>query len=191
MQESITISVVKLSSDNITKFFVDSNHFRVKLYILKSTELTMPNKLLLGVGNDIRGDDAIGEIVVRELESDEWDKIDCGSVPENHITLIEEDEYDIVVIVDAAKMNLEPGEIRMVPRKHLGVFTMSTHALPLSTVMDFLERKVDEVYLIGIQPKDMSLKEGMTVELQEAKDRIIKLLKSNEWKDIPKLEARK
>ncbi len=150
----------------------------------------MPDKLLLGVGNDIRGDDAVGELVVREFSNEEWDSIDCGSVPENHITLIEEDEYEVVVIVDAANMDLEPGEIRIVPREHLGVFTMSTHALPISTVMDFLERKVNEVYLIGIQPRDMSLKEGMTTELQEAKDRMIELLKSNKWKDIPKLQEK-
>ncbi|MFW6047771.1 MAG: hydrogenase 3 maturation endopeptidase HyCI [Candidatus Natronoplasma sp.] len=150
----------------------------------------MPDKLLLGVGNDIRGDDAVGELVVREFDSDEWDMIDCGSVPENHITLIEEDQYDLVVIVDAAKMNLEPGAIRIVPREHLGVFTMSTHALPLSTVMDFLGRKVKQVYLIGIQPKDMSLKEGMTTELQEAKERMIELLTSDKWKNIPKLEEK-
>ncbi|MEF8834823.1 MAG: hydrogenase 3 maturation endopeptidase HyCI [Candidatus Thermoplasmatota archaeon] len=150
----------------------------------------MPDKLILGVGNDIRGDDAVGELVARELDSKEWETVDCGSVPENHITLIEEDEYDLVVIIDAANMNLEPGEIRIVPKEHLGVFTMSTHALPLSTVMDFLDRKVNDVYLVGIQPKNMSLKEGMTAELQEAKDRMIELLKSDKWKDIPELEEK-
>lgn len=150
----------------------------------------MPDKLILGVGNDIRGDDAVGELVAREFDSEGWETVDCGSVPENHITLIEEDEYDLVVIIDAADMGLEPGEIRIVPKEHLGVFTMSTHALPLSTVMDFLDRKVNDVYLVGIQPKDMSLKEGMTDELQEAKDRMIELLRSNEWKDIPELEEK-
>ncbi len=148
----------------------------------------MPKKLLLGVGNDIRGDDAVGEIVVREFKRDDWETIDCGSVPENHITLIEEDEYELVVIVDAARMGLDPGEFRIVPREHLSVFTMSTHALPLSTVMDFLEKKVDEVFLIGVQPKDMSLKEGMTNELKEAKDELIELLENDEWRDIPKLK---
>ncbi len=150
----------------------------------------MPDKLILGVGNDIRGDDAVGELVARELDSKEWETVDCSSVPENHITLIEEDEYDLVVIIDAANMDLEPGDIRIVPKEHLGVFTMSTHALPLSTVMDFLDRKVNEVYLVGIQPKDMSLKEGMTTELQKAKERMIELLKCDKWKDIPKLEEK-
>lgn len=149
----------------------------------------MCRKLLLGVGNDIRGDDAVGEIVAREFEKDDWETIDCGSVPENHITLIEENQYDTVVIVDAAKMKIEPGEIRKVPREYLGVFTMSTHAMPLSTVMDFLDKKVEEVFLIGIQPKDMSLKEGMTEEIENAKDRLLDLLMSEEWRDLPELES--
>ncbi len=150
----------------------------------------MPSKLLMGVGNDIRGDDAVGESVVRNFESDEWDAVDCGSVPENHITMIEEDEYELVLIIDAAKMELEPGEIRIVPREHLGVFTMSTHAMPLSTVMDFLDKKVEEVYLVGIQPKDMRLKEGMTPEIEKARDEMLDLLESGEWRDLPELEEK-
>lgn len=148
----------------------------------------MAEKLLMGVGNDIRGDDAVGELVVREFDAEDWDTVDCGSVPENHIIMIEEGKYELVVIVDAADMKLEPGKIRIVPRDYLGVFTMSTHAMPLSTVMDFLEKKVDEVVLIGIQPGDMSLGEGMTTELKEAKEKMINLLRSGKWEDIPKLE---
>jgi len=147
----------------------------------------MVKKLLMGVGNDIRGDDAVGELIARELESEDWDTVDCGSVPENHIVMIEEKQYEVVVLVDAAEMGLNPGDIRIVPRDHLGVFTMSTHAMPLSTVMDFLDKKVKEVFLVGIQPKDMSLKEGMTSELEEAKEEMIELLKSERWRNIPEL----
>ena len=150
----------------------------------------MIRKLLMGVGNDIRGDDAVGELIVREFESDEWETVDCGSIPENHIIMVEKDEYDIVVLVDAADMGLDPGEVRIVDRELLGVFTMSTHALPLSLVIDYLEERVDEVYLIGIQPKDMRLSEEMTPELHDAKDKVIHLLESGEWKNIPKLEKK-
>lgn len=142
----------------------------------------------MGVGNDIRGDDAVGELVVREFEEPGWETIDCGSVPENHIIMVEEGNYDLVLIIDAASMGLEPGEIRIVPREKLGVFTMSTHALPLSLVMDYLEDKVGEVVLIGIQPKDMSLKEGITPEVEKAKDRLLEILRTESWKDLPLLD---
>ncbi len=147
----------------------------------------MKKNLLLGVGNDIRGDDAIGEEIAREFQREGWNVEDCGTMPENFIPHIEEGVYDQVVIVDAADMGLEPGEIRRVPRDNLGVFTMSTHALPLSLVMDFLAKKVGSVTLIGIQPKDMSLKEGMTPELEEAKEHLLELLMTDEWRDIPVL----
>lgn len=148
----------------------------------------MARRLVMGVGNDIRGDDAVGELIAREFEKPGWETVDCGSVPENHIVMVEEGDYDIVLIVDAASMGLEPGEIRIVPRKKLGVFTMSTHALPLSLVMDFLEDKVGEVVLIGIQPKDMSLKEGITPEIEEAKNRLLEILDSESWDEIPTLD---
>lgn len=145
----------------------------------------------MGVGNDIRGDDAVGEQIAREFYNDDWETVDCGSVPENHIIMVEEDEYDIVVLVDAADMGLEPGEIRIVGRELLNVFTMSTHALPLSLVIDYLEERTKEVYLIGIQPKDMRLKEGITQEVNEAKDRILEMLESGKWKNIQRLEKKK
>ncbi|MFO7992186.1 MAG: hydrogenase maturation peptidase HycI [Thermoplasmata archaeon] len=148
----------------------------------------MKRVLLLGVGNDIRGDDAIGELIAREFEKEGWETIDCGTVPENVIPHVEEDTYDTVIIVDAAHLKLEPGEIRIVPRDRLGVFTMSTHAMPLSLVMEFLDRRVGEVILIGIQPKDMSLKEGMTEELTDAKDRLMDILYEEKWDQIPVLE---
>lgn len=147
----------------------------------------MKKNILLGVGNDIRGDDAIGEEVAREFEREGWDVEDCGTMPENFIPHIEEGIYQEVVIVDAANMGLEPGEIRRVPRDRLGVFTMSTHALPLSLVMDFLAGKAETVTLIGIQPKDMSLREGMTPELEKAKEELLELLMTDGWKDIPGL----
>ncbi len=149
----------------------------------------MPDKLLLGVGSDIRGDDGIGAFVAREFEDPEWEIVDCGPMPENYIIHVDEGIYEDVVLVDAADMNLEPGEIRMVPRKGLGVFTMSTHSIPLSIVMDFLEEKVDRVFLIGIQPKEMGLKEGLTPELDDAKKRLLPLLKNGDWKKIPVLDV--
>ncbi|MFW6141013.1 MAG: hydrogenase maturation peptidase HycI [Candidatus Saliniplasma sp.] len=150
----------------------------------------MARKLIMGVGNDIRGDDAVGELVAREFEKPGWETVDCGSVPENHIIMVEEGEYDLVLIIDAASMGLEPGEIRVVPREYLGVFTMSTHALPLSLVMDYLEDKVEKVVLIGIQPEDMSLKEGITEKVEDAKNRLLEILKKGTWDKIPKLKKK-
>lgn len=148
----------------------------------------MSKNVLLGVGNDIRGDDAIGELVAREVEVEGWKTIDCGSMPENYIITIEEGVYETALLIDAADMGLEPGEIRRVPRDKLGVFTMSTHALPLSLVMDFLDDKVERVILIGVQPKDMSLKEGMTPILKKTKDKLVNMITTGEWEDIPGLE---
>ncbi|MFO8110337.1 MAG: hydrogenase 3 maturation endopeptidase HyCI [Thermoplasmata archaeon] len=147
----------------------------------------MKKNLLLGVGNDIRGDDAIGEEIAREFRRDGWDVEDCGTMPENFIPHIDEGVYEEVIIVDAADMGLKPGEIRRVPRNKLGVFTMSTHALPLSLVMDFLAQKVESVVLVGIQPKDMSLKEGMSSELKKAKEYLLRMLMTDEWRYIPVL----
>ncbi len=150
----------------------------------------MARRLLLGVGNDIRGDDGVGAQIAREFKHPDWIVVDCGSMPENEIIRVDEDEFDLVIMVDAANMGLEPGEIRIVPRSMLGVFTMSTHALPLSLAMDFLQEKVERVVLIGIQPLNMGLKEGLTSPLERAKNRVISLLNSDRWEQIPVLERK-
>ncbi len=116
--------------------------------------------LILGVGNVLKGDDAVGPYVVERLAAcavDALKAIDCGTVPENYTSVVRRLQPDRLVIVDAADMGLPPGSVRIVPKSRAGALGLSTHSMPLSMFMDYVGGLVGHVTLVGIQPESMRL----------------------------------
>ena len=59
--------------------------------------------VLLGVGNEMNGDDAIGVYVARKFKCDGWKAIDCATVPENYVGEIKRLKPEKVVIVEQSR----------------------------------------------------------------------------------------
>ena len=112
--------------------------------------------ILLGIGNEMHGDDGIGIYIARKLHHKNWISIDCLTVPENYSGEIARLKPEKVVIIDAADMGLKPGEIRRIPKDKIGRASFSTHSIPISLFISHLEQLTKaQIYLIGIQPKSM------------------------------------
>ena len=94
--------------------------------------------LVLGVGNEMMGDDAFGPLVVKELEGKTKAKLWSGSNPENYIGKIKK-PLEKLVILDAAYMKKEPGSVKIIEPREIRERTISTHKIPLSMVMRQLE----------------------------------------------------
>lgn len=88
--------------------------------------------LLLGIGNRMNGDDAIGVWIAHHFSCKGWASIDCATVPENCMAEIRRHHAEKIVIVDAADMGLNAGDIRIIPKEKIGVASFSTHSVPLS-----------------------------------------------------------
>ena len=102
-------------------------------------------KLALTVGNGMMGDDAAGPLLARMLRLspiDGWEVLDGGSVPENVLHIIRAKCPEEVLVIDAADMDLAPGEVRLISPERVGdPFFMNTHALPLSYLVQSLLAK--------------------------------------------------
>ena len=68
--------------------------------------------MLLGIGNELNGDDGIGSYIAKRFNKRNWLSVDCSTVPENYISVVKRTKPEFLVIVDAAYMNLPPGTIR-------------------------------------------------------------------------------
>jgi hydrogenase 3 maturation protease len=141
--------------------------------------------LIMCIGNRDGGDDAVGPYVAKKLKNSDFKVIDCGIVPENFTSVVKEHCPNNLIIIDAVDMGLKPGEIRIVPKGKIGVMHISTHGTPLSVLIKYLEQHVKNVVLIGIQPKTISDK--MTDTVKKNAEILIKKIKNNEIKRIPKL----
>lgn len=138
--------------------------------------------LVLCIGNRDGGDDAVGPYVADKLKND-FTVIDAGTVPENYTSVVKKHDPKNLIIVDAVDMSLEPGEIRIVPKEKIGVMHISTHGIPISVLINYLEQYVENIIFIGIQPKVMS--GSLTDVVKKSGDQLAKLVKS---KNLEKIE---
>ncbi len=111
---------------------------------------------VLGVGDDLNPLDRpgiIGAILVSELERPNVSVFLAGTMPENYTGALRQLRPSHVVILDAAGMGLPPGSVGIVHPAGIRGQRFSTHSLPLSLVIEYLEKEIGAtVVLIGIQP---------------------------------------
>jgi hydrogenase 3 maturation protease len=129
--------------------------------------------VLAGIGNPIRSDDYVGTKIVQQLQgklSANVQLIECETVPESYILEIEEFKPSHILLIDAALLDLNIGEARLVfPEQVAGFSAFSTHVLPLRVFSDYLKESTGaKIALLLIQPKNVEFGETMTSELEEA-----------------------
>ncbi len=144
-------------------------------------------RLIIGVGNRLSRDDGIGPTIAERLRGMDWETIDAGSVPENVTGQVREIHPELLVIVDAAHMGLSPGSIRRLPLGKTNRMLGSTHGLPLSFLISQLAEAADQIVLIGVEPQDLSLGEGLSPSVTVAIDALVTILSQGRLEEIPKL----
>ncbi|MEW6401858.1 MAG: hydrogenase maturation peptidase HycI [Chloroflexota bacterium] len=144
----------------------------------------MKKKLVVTVGNRMMGDDAAGPLLAQKMRStplEGWDVLDGGSAPENCLYLVREMAPEHVLVIDAADMDLAPGEIRLIGTEKLeDPFLMTTHTLPLSYFVQSLREFVPQVDLIGVQPQIVAFGFPVSAEVTRAVDDLYEGLKHSE-----------
>ena len=136
------------------------------------------------IGNRDGGDDAVGPYIADTLKGKnvDFDVIDCGVAPENFTSVVKRLKPKKVLVVDAVDMGISPGEIRLISKDKIGVMHISTHGIPLSVLMEYISRFIDDVVLVGIQPKKMS--GCMSNIVKSSADQLVSLILENNIDDI-------
>lgn len=110
--------------------------------------------LVVGVGNPLRGDDAAGlKLAEAVAQAGGFELLQCEDVPEKYTREMRTTPAETVMLVDAADMGLEPGQIRLLRAGDFGDVSVSTHNCSLNLVAKMLDELAGkEVMLLGIQP---------------------------------------
>ncbi|QUL97711.1 MAG: hydrogenase maturation protease [Candidatus Fermentithermobacillus carboniphilus] len=131
---------------------------------------------VLGVGNEIRGDDGAGTRVARLLGrlGTSASGIPClyvpgGSAPENYAGLIVKFSPTHAIIVDAFDSGKAPGTISPVSDVYVQGVSLSSHRFPLGMLKDFFHREgIENCFILGIQPLSIELGERMSLPVKKA-----------------------
>jgi hydrogenase 3 maturation protease len=132
----------------------------------------MGASVILTVGNSLMGDDAAGPKLAGMLMATPavgWDLIDGGAAPENEVQRVRALRPQRVLVVDAAEMGLNPGEIRLVDETIIAdQCFMTTHTLPLTFLIEALRDFAADVQLLAIQPALVAFGFPMSSKVSDA-----------------------
>jgi hydrogenase 3 maturation protease len=138
---------------------------------------------ILGIGHELRGDDAAGLAVAQglRLAHERLLVIEAGHAPENHTSTVRRFAPTLVLLIDAAQMNEPPGTIRWLAISDITGMSASSHTMPLHLLARFLQAELGcEVAFMGIQPADTSLGVPLSLAVQTAVATIIQTIVT-EW----------
>ncbi len=149
---------------------------------LKSRLKSARRIALLGVGSELRGDDAVGIMVAdslaRSCRSRKFKAFLGHTAPENLTGEIRAFKPTHLVIVDAAEMGKKAGEAALIDLDNLSGITFSTHQLPIKVLADYLTKDVGcEISVIGVQPKQLKFDSPASKEIVSAARQLVKVIK--------------
>lgn len=136
----------------------------------------MKKLLVLGLGNILMNDDAIGVLVAQRLaerfSQNEYLKIvDGGTLGLDLLNYIE--WADKLIIIDGVNLDLEPGTVVRIEGEDISaVFEskLSPHQMGLKDILlaaDLIDCKPDEIVFFGIQTKDISMSMTLSQEVED------------------------
>lgn len=137
--------------------------------------------VILGIGNQLRGDDYLGSLLAQNLSrslktNNQVTVIDSGVVPENFTGVIKKENPTHIILIDAADMKKQPGYIKIIKKNQINDYNISTHAMPLSFLIKYFEHFTKaRIILIGIQPKEMELADHISEEIKESMEYLMEL----------------
>lgn len=142
---------------------------------------SLPRICLIGIGNDLRGDDSAGLIVARKLLADKHFLsipnlliIEGGPAPENHTGKLRSFQPELVLFIDAAHLDEPPGAIRWIPLESIDGMSASSHSLPLSILARYISSEFGcQVEVLGIQPVQNELGTELTLPVHTAVEEIV------------------
>jgi hydrogenase 3 maturation protease len=150
----------------------------------------------VGVGQELRGDDAAGILAVRALEQalaprrktsgpdpKEAARIpalfffEAGPLPEASAGPLRRFGPEMVIFLDAADMGEKPGAARWIEPDEIGGFSGSTHTFPMSGYAQYLASELGcRVAVLGIQPKQMEFDSPVSEEIRRTIEGIASMI---------------
>lgn len=159
--------------------------------ILKDKLRNARRVAVLGIGSQLRADDAAGLLIAKELKTYLKNnkkrnqlKVFLGeTAPENLTGQIKKFKPTHLIVIDAVDFNLEIGALRVVDICTEAGVSFSTHRVPIGILRDYLFKSIQcETILIGMQPGSTEfcgrLSRGMQESTQAASKEIREVLKS-------------
>lgn len=135
--------------------------------------------VIVGVGNIMRGDDALGPELIRRIDGCvDAVCIDAGTALENYSGKIIKVEPDTILIVDAVSLGKTAGAWELLSKEDIIKSGLTTHDISPKMFIEYLETRTKaRIYMLGVQPKELEFSADISKEVLDALETIEKVLK--------------
>lgn len=130
---------------------------------------------VIGIGSDLRGDDAAGMITAEKIgkffRNSRRIKVYLGgTAPENLTGEVKRFKPTHLVIIDTAEMKEKPGTILFLDPEIIGEgVTFTTHKLPAKVLIQYFQSSFScKAIFIGIQPKTVAFGNNVSMAVKDA-----------------------
>jgi len=136
-------------------------------------------RLVIGIGNPDRGDDAAGVEVARRLRFTESSQLVNGSFELMDLW----EGADEVILIDAARSGAPAGTIHSIMADKepvpVGLLSTSTHSVGVAETVEMarsLGRLPSRLVIYGIEVAEVGIGEGLSKEVETAVDELVKVI---------------
>ena len=129
---------------------------------------------VVGIGNELNGDDGVGVQVVRRLRARLGSRpdvliIEAATAPENFTGPLRRFRPDLILLIDAASLDQTPGATAIIDWRDTDGLGASTHTLPPSVFARFLVEELDcRLALVGIEPAQLEFGQPLSPPVSAA-----------------------
>ena len=137
---------------------------------------------ILGVGSELRADDAVGLLVSKQIRKSfpksRRVKIFLGhTAPENLTSQIRKFKLSHLIIIDALDMAKKPGAIAVIEPDKTDNMSFSTHKFPIILTINYLfAATACKTIIVGIQPYSLIFSEPVCEPVKKAAEKLSLLL---------------
>jgi hydrogenase 3 maturation protease len=85
-------------------------------------------------------------------------------------------------------MGLPPGALRTIPPEKISVLSFSTHHMPLSMFISYVEEFCGKVLLIGVQPERIDIAKRLSKAVRKSMTELVEAILEGRVAEIPRLE---
>lgn len=154
---------------------------------MKLAERLRGRVTVVGIGNPLRGDDAVGCRISRDLAAASRDGafaprvgltiVDAEETPENFIGVVAAARPDVVLMVDAADFGAAPGASVLVEAEDMSTVRAVTHRTSLGITAAVIRRLTGaDVLLLAVQPGALEWGEPLSPPVASAAGSVSTLL---------------
>ncbi|MFA5338341.1 MAG: hydrogenase maturation peptidase HycI [Candidatus Omnitrophota bacterium] len=132
--------------------------------------------VILGVGSELRSDDAAGLIIAKAIQKKiskskkpQVNVLLGETAPENFTGEIKRLKPTHLIIIDAADISKKSGDVVLFNPEDIKGISFCTHQLPMNIMIDYLKKYIEcDVLIVGIQPKSLKVGNKLSKEVKIA-----------------------